>query len=53
MSGCGKRCGKVRRDRSLLETDGKIEAVRSAAKHEFPTADIDTMLGEIEDGYLR
>jgi hypothetical protein len=44
---------KVRRDQSLLETDGKIEAVRSAAKHEFPTADIDTMLGEIEDGYLR
>jgi hypothetical protein len=44
---------KMRRDQSLLETDGKIEAVRSAAKHEFPTADIDTMLGEIEDGYLR
>jgi hypothetical protein len=44
---------RVRRDQSLLETDGKIEAVRSAAKHEFPTADIDTMLGEIEDGYLR
>jgi hypothetical protein len=43
---------KMRRNRSLLETGGQIEAVRSAAKHEFPTADIDTMLGEIEDGYL-
>jgi hypothetical protein len=32
VSGCGKRCGKVRRDRSLLETDGKIEAVRSAVR---------------------
>jgi hypothetical protein len=44
---------KMRRDRSLLATDGKIEAVRSAARHEFPTGDIDTMLNEIESGYLR
>ena len=44
---------KMRRDRSLLPTDGKIEAVRSAAQHEFPTGDIDTMIDEIESGYLR
>lgn len=29
----------------------KIEAVRAAARHEFPTADIDQMLAEIERGY--
>jgi predicted 2-oxoglutarate/Fe(II)-dependent dioxygenase YbiX len=34
-------------------TDGrkKIEVVRSAARHAFPTADIDQMLIEIERGY--
>jgi hypothetical protein len=30
----------------------KFEAVRKAARHEFPTADIGEMLGEIEKGYL-
>ncbi len=44
---------KMRRDRSLLEADGKIDAVRAAAKHDFPTGDIDTMLAEIESGYPR
>lgn len=44
---------RMRRDRSLLEADGKIDAVRAAAKHDFPTGDIDTMLTEIESGYLR
>jgi hypothetical protein len=44
---------RMRRDHSLLETDGKIEAVRAAAKHSYPTADIDEMLTEIESGYLR
>ena len=29
----------------------KLEAVRRAASHEFPTADIDQMLAEIEAGY--
>jgi len=29
----------------------KIEAVRAAARFEFPTADIDQMLEEIERGY--
>ena len=44
---------KMRRDRSLLEADGKIDAVRAAARHEFPTGDIDTMLKEIESGYTQ
>ncbi|MCA1790124.1 MAG: hypothetical protein LC667_09785 [Thioalkalivibrio sp.] len=29
----------------------KLDAVRSAHQHEFPTADIDQMLEEIETGY--
>jgi hypothetical protein len=29
----------------------KLAVVRSAARHAFPTADIDRMLGEIERGY--
>jgi len=30
----------------------KIRAIRAAAGHRFPTADIDEMLGEIEPCYL-
>jgi hypothetical protein len=29
----------------------KLEAIRVAAKHEFPVSDIDQMLAEIEQGY--
>ena len=29
----------------------KLEAIRAAARFEFPTADIDAMLAEIESGY--
>ena len=29
----------------------KLAAIRAAAKYSFPTADIDTMLAEIEAGY--
>jgi hypothetical protein len=29
----------------------KFEAIRTAAQHESPTSDIDTMLAEIERGY--
>lgn len=29
----------------------KIQAVREAASHAYPTADIDRMLGQIEQGY--
>jgi hypothetical protein len=33
------------------DIDTKLRAVRAAARHEFPTADIDEMLTEIERGY--
>ncbi len=29
----------------------KLEVIRAGAKHEYPTADIDGMLAEIEIGY--
>lgn len=31
--------------------DSKLRAVRAAAQHEFPTAEIDEMLADIERGY--
>jgi hypothetical protein len=33
------------------DPDRKLAAIRAATKHKFPTADIDTMLAEIERGY--
>jgi hypothetical protein len=33
------------------DLDAKLRALRAAVKHEFPTADIDEMLLEIERGY--
>jgi len=36
--------------RSVAE---KLEAIRLAVQYEFPTADIDTMLAEIEKGYAK
>ena len=29
----------------------KLEVIRAAARHDFPSADIDRMLAEIESGY--
>jgi len=31
----------------------KLKAISAASRHSFPTADIDQMLKEIEDGYVR
>ena len=31
----------------------KLAAIRAAARHDFPTADIDQMLREIEAGYCK
>ena len=31
--------------------DRKLDAIRAAARNDFPTADIDQMLREIESGY--
>ena len=34
-----------------VEAGRKLEAVRAAARYEYPTADIDQMIREIEQGY--
>lgn len=41
----------ARRYEPLGDTGKKLDAVREAAKLEFPTADIDEMLAQIERGY--
>ncbi len=41
----------ARRGESLGDPRRKLAAVREAARHEFPTSDIDQMLDEIERGY--
>jgi hypothetical protein len=33
-------------------TGAKLAAIRAGAKHNYPTADIDQMLAEIDSGYL-
>jgi hypothetical protein len=42
----------ARRREPLGDLGKKLEIVRAATKHEYPTGDIDTMLAEIEKGYL-
>jgi hypothetical protein len=42
----------ARRQEPLGNVSQKLEAIRAAARHFYPTADIDTMLAEIEAGYL-
>lgn len=42
----------ARRKTPAGDVDERLEVVRAAARHRFPTADIDVMLGEIERGYL-
>jgi hypothetical protein len=37
---------------TLEDLEKKLAAVRVAVQHESPTADIETMLAEIEQGYL-
>lgn len=41
----------ARRREPLGSVSKKLEAIRRAAKHEFPVSDIDEMLAEIEQGY--
>lgn len=41
---------KARSEAPRSDADPKIAAVRSAARHSFPTADIGRMLAEIETG---
>jgi len=42
---------KARAERPAGDRAAKLAAVRAASRHAFPTADIDTMLEEIERGY--
>jgi len=42
---------EARRREPRGDIDGKLRAVRAATRHQFPTADIDAMLVEIELGY--
>lgn len=41
----------ARRYEPLGEAGKKLDVIREAAREEYPTADIDTMLAEIEAGY--
>jgi hypothetical protein len=41
-----------RKRKSLKDPEAKLKAIRRAAEYSFPTADIDQMLREIEQGYL-
>jgi hypothetical protein len=41
----------ARRREPVTDVGKKLEAVRAAVRHNFPTADIDQMLAEIESGY--
>lgn len=43
---------EARKRKPSADVQAKLEAVRKAAEHEFPTADIDQMLDEIRQGFL-
>ena len=43
---------QARRSEPRGDMEKKLTAVRAAARYEFPTSDIDTMLAEIERGYV-
>lgn len=42
---------RARRQRSAGDVEQRLTAIRTAARHSFPTADVDQMLREIERGY--
>lgn len=42
---------QARRREPQGDVEKKLEAIRTAARYESPTSDIDTMLAEIERGY--
>ena len=41
----------ARRREPLGDAGKKLEIIRSAAQHDYPTGDIDSVLAEIEKGY--
>ena len=48
-----RRClREARRRQPVRDADRKVQAIRAAARHAFPTADVERMLAEIERGYL-
>ena len=42
----------ARRRQPQRDSEKKLKAIRAAARHSFPTGDIEQMLAEIEQGYL-
>lgn len=42
----------ARRQEPLGSPERKLAVIRAVARHEFPTADVDRMLEQIERGYL-
>ncbi len=42
----------ARKDEPRNDDRKKLQAIREASRHAFPTADVDKMLAEIEQGYL-
>jgi len=41
----------ARRHEPSSDTGKKLDAIRAAARHNFPSGDIEAMLSEIESGY--
>lgn len=41
----------ARRREPSADVGKKLEIIRAAARHQFPTGEIDAMLAEIESGY--
>ena len=42
----------ARRQEPIGDVSKKLEAIRAAAKFDFPAGDVEGMLAEIEQGYL-
>lgn len=42
----------ARRQEPRRDADRKLDAVRAAVRHHFPSGDVEAMLEEIERGYL-
>jgi hypothetical protein len=42
----------VRRQQPRLDVDKKLQIIRAAVRHAYPTGDINQVLSEIEQGYL-
>lgn len=53
LAGWIRQALTLARNREMLADVGKkLEVIRAAARHQFPTGDIDTMLEQIESGYI-